>query len=128
MGKIESDIAEYVGNHSFRKTVDNHSLQTGRETEINHQSGLLYPARQGSVLLAVWPASAGKQRVLLTLYSDRSARGDHQSRPQVSCRERVGGQRRVLPGAAGAAGRAADPDQRRRAGRDPEAGCEDRGD
>ena len=65
---------------------------------------------------------------LLTLYSDRSARGDHQSRPQVSCRERVGGQRRVLPGAAGAAGRAADPDQRRRAGRDPEAGCEDRGD
>ncbi len=42
MGKIESDIAEYVGNHSFRKTVDNHSLQTGRETEINHQSGLLY--------------------------------------------------------------------------------------
>ncbi|WP_302319043.1 hypothetical protein, partial [Holdemanella biformis] len=25
-----------------RKTVDNHSLQTGRETEINNQSGLLY--------------------------------------------------------------------------------------
>ena len=103
-------------------------------TYANRLSGLIYcadcgnPARQGSVLLAVWPASAGKQRVLLTLYSDRSARGDHQSRPQVSCRERVGGQRRVLPGAAGAAGRAADPDQRRRAGRDPEAGCEDRGD
>ena len=114
-------------------------------TYANRLSGLIYCADCGSLMYHHHSIRRGKEvscwQCGLHLRENseccshyiqtevlESARGDHQSRPQVSCRERVGGQRRVLPGAAGAAGRAADPDQRRRAGRDPEAGCEDRGD